>query len=92
MQHGAVRILRAPFGENERGNRTINLVATRSGRLLSATIVGAGALERIAAYALAISQRMNVRELSQPSFPALTRAEIGQQAAFGDFARSLTPP
>ena len=93
----AIRILRAPSGENERaeiereGKGTIKLVTTQSGRLLGATIVGRGAGERIAFYALAISKRLNVRDLAGPWLPALTRAEAGQQAALSDLVRGLTP-
>ena len=93
----SIRILRAPAGENERaeiereGKGTIKLVTARDGRLLGATIVGPGAGERIAFYALAISRRLNVRFLTDPWFPTLTRAEAGQQAVWGDLARGLTP-
>jgi pyruvate/2-oxoglutarate dehydrogenase complex dihydrolipoamide dehydrogenase (E3) component len=94
--HRRIRVLRAPFFENERaeiereGKGMIKLVTTRSGRLLGATIVGTGAGDLIGTYALALSKRMHVRELAGPVFPPLTRAEIGRQAALGGLSRGLT--
>lgn len=95
--HSAIRILRAPAGENERseidgeGKGTIKLVTAENGRLLGATIVGPGAGERIAFYALAISRGLNIRDLTGPWFPAFTRAEAGRHAVLSAATRSLTP-
>jgi pyruvate/2-oxoglutarate dehydrogenase complex dihydrolipoamide dehydrogenase (E3) component len=94
--HRHVRVLRAPFFENERaeiereGKGMIKLVTARSGRLLGATIVGSGAGELIGTYALALSKGMHVRELAGPLFPSPTRAEIGRQAALDGLSRGLT--
>src|SRR5262249_32815092 len=63
----AIRILRWPFEENDRAQAEgttkgyIKVITTRRGRILGATIVGAGAGELIATWALAVAQRLNVR-------------------------------
>jgi pyruvate/2-oxoglutarate dehydrogenase complex dihydrolipoamide dehydrogenase (E3) component len=96
VMHRHVRVLRAPFFENERaeiereGKGMITLVAARSGRLLGATIVGRGAGELIGTYALALAKRMHVRDLVGPLFPSPTRAEDGREAALGGLSRGLT--
>ncbi|MEX0590065.1 MAG: FAD-dependent oxidoreductase [Xanthobacteraceae bacterium] len=95
-QHRRIRILRAPFFENDRaeiereGKGMIKLVTARSGRIVGATMVGVGARELIGTYALAVARRMNVRNFINPLFPYPSRGEIGQQAALGDFASGLT--
>jgi pyruvate/2-oxoglutarate dehydrogenase complex dihydrolipoamide dehydrogenase (E3) component len=95
-QHGRIRILRAPFFENDRAEierdskGMIKLVTTRSGRIVGATIVGAGAGESIATFALAVAQRLNIRSLENPVFPYPSRGEAGQQAALGELASGLT--
>jgi pyruvate/2-oxoglutarate dehydrogenase complex dihydrolipoamide dehydrogenase (E3) component len=68
----------------------IKLVTTRSGRIVGATIVGAGAGESIGTYALAVAQRLNIRSLENPVFPYPSRGEAGQQAALGELASGLT--
>ena len=97
-RHGRIQILRWPFAENEasaiarEGKGMIKLVTTVRGRLLGVSIVGAGAGELIAPYALALSQRLHLSALAAPIFPHPTRGEIGQQAALSGLRGGLTSP
>ncbi len=98
QRHSAIRILRWPFHENDRAQTEretsghIKIVTSKRGKILGATIVGAGAGELIATWTLAVTQRMNIRALAGVVFPYPTRAEIGKRAAIDFFARSLTSP
>jgi pyruvate/2-oxoglutarate dehydrogenase complex dihydrolipoamide dehydrogenase (E3) component len=97
-RHRKIRILRWPFAENEasaiaqEGKGMIKLVTTERGKLIGATIVGPGAGEMIAPYALAVSRGLHLSALAAPAFPHPTRAEIGQQAALARLGGGLTGP
>lgn len=97
-QYSRVRVMRAPFRENERaeiereGVGTVKLVTTRWGRILGATIVGPQATEQIAPFSLAVVKRMNFRAFIYPVLPHPTLAEIVQQMVAGALARGLTLP
>jgi pyruvate/2-oxoglutarate dehydrogenase complex dihydrolipoamide dehydrogenase (E3) component len=97
-RYGRIQILRRPFAENEasviaqEGKGLIKLVTTSRGYLVGATIVGPGAGEMIAPYALAISRGLHLSALAAPMFPHPTRAEIGQQAALAGLRGGLTSP
>jgi pyruvate/2-oxoglutarate dehydrogenase complex dihydrolipoamide dehydrogenase (E3) component len=96
--HGRIRILRWPFAENEaavlaeQGKGFVKLIATERGRLVGATIAGAGAGDLIAPYALAISQRLHLSALAGPMFPHSARGAAGQQAALMGLRGGLTVP
>ena len=92
----AIRVLRWPYHENDRAQAEgetaghIKVVTDGRGRMLGATIVGAGAGELIATWALAISQRVNIRAFPGIIMPYPTLAEIGKRAAITYFTPSLT--
>jgi pyruvate/2-oxoglutarate dehydrogenase complex dihydrolipoamide dehydrogenase (E3) component len=92
------QVLRWPYHENDRaqtGRTTrghIKVITTRRGRILGATIVGHNAGELIAAWTLAIGQRLNIRAFATTVFPYPTLAEIGKRAAMTHYAASLTRP
>jgi pyruvate/2-oxoglutarate dehydrogenase complex dihydrolipoamide dehydrogenase (E3) component len=94
----SIRILRWPYHENDRAQAErqiaghIKIITTKSGRILGATIVGAGAGELIATWALAMSQRLNIRVFIGTVLPYPTLAEIGKRAGLTYFAASLTSP
>jgi pyruvate/2-oxoglutarate dehydrogenase complex dihydrolipoamide dehydrogenase (E3) component len=94
----AIRILRWPYRENARAQIEhqlighIKVITTRRGRILGATIVGASAGELIAPWALALSQRLNVRALAEASVAHPTLAEIGRRAAISYYGASWTGP
>jgi pyruvate/2-oxoglutarate dehydrogenase complex dihydrolipoamide dehydrogenase (E3) component len=97
-RHREVRILRAPFHDNDRAQAErdtrghVKVIATRKGVILGATIVGAHAGELIATWALALQQRLKVRALGELVVPYPTLAEAGKKAAIGYFTPNLTRP
>jgi pyruvate/2-oxoglutarate dehydrogenase complex dihydrolipoamide dehydrogenase (E3) component len=94
----AIRVLRWPFDENDRAQAEretkgyIKVITTKRGRILGTTIVGAGAGELIATWALAIAQRLNIRVFIGTVLPYPTLAEIGKRAGLTYFTASLTSP
>jgi pyruvate/2-oxoglutarate dehydrogenase complex dihydrolipoamide dehydrogenase (E3) component len=90
------RVLRWPYHENDRAQAErqtvghIKVVTDRRGRILGATIVGAGAGELITAWTLAISRRLNIRAFAGIIVPYPTLAEIGKRAAITYFTPGLT--
>ena len=89
-------MLRWPYHENDRAQAEretaghIKVVTDTKGRILGATIVGAGAGELITAWTLAVSQGLNIRAFAGIIVPYPTLAEIGKRAAITYFTPSLT--
>ncbi|MBI4922661.1 MAG: FAD-dependent oxidoreductase [Devosia nanyangense] len=86
-------VLRASYAENDlaragrEGMGVVKLIVARSGRILGAGIVGAGAAELAALFALAIGQNLDAAKLAtlaapHPSYAELARI-LGDQAAAG---------
>jgi len=89
-RHGdAIRVLRWPFSQNDRAiaeRRTdgfAKIVATRAGRILGATIIGAQAGELIQTWSLAVSAALTVAQVSRSVAPYPTYAETSIRAAQG---------
>jgi pyruvate/2-oxoglutarate dehydrogenase complex dihydrolipoamide dehydrogenase (E3) component len=97
-QSGVIRVLRWPYRENDRAQATgatnghIKIVTDRRGDILGVTIVGAQAAENIAAWTLAINQKLNIEAFAGVIVPYPTYAEVGKRAAMTYFTRSLTSP
>ena len=95
---GIIRVLRSAYRENGRAQATgatnghVKIVTDSRGDILGATIVGAGAAENIAAWALAINQKLNIEALAGVIVPYPTYAEVGKRAAMTYFTRGLTSP
>jgi pyruvate/2-oxoglutarate dehydrogenase complex dihydrolipoamide dehydrogenase (E3) component len=91
-----IRVLRWPYHENDRAQTEretvghIKVVADGRGKILGATIVGAGAGELITTWTLAISRGLHIRALAGIIVPYPTLAEIGKRAAVTYFLPSLT--
>jgi pyruvate/2-oxoglutarate dehydrogenase complex dihydrolipoamide dehydrogenase (E3) component len=98
QQHRSVRILRWPYHDNDRAQAErethghIKVVTTKRGRILGATIVGAGAGELISTWTLAINQGLKVRAMTDIIVPYPTLAEIGKRAAISFYTPGLTSP
>ncbi len=96
--HSAIRVLRWPLSENDRAQAErqtrghIKVITDKRGRILGASIVGAGAGELIATWSLALANRLNIRAMVAVVLPYPTRAEIGKRAAMGFFTPYLTSP
>lgn len=85
----AIRVLRWPFSQNDRAvaeRRTdgfAKIVASRSGRILGATIIGVSAGELIQTWSLAVSAGLTVAQVSRSIAPYPTFAETSLKAAQG---------
>lgn len=95
---GTARALTWHFSENDRavaeGDTTglIKLVIDKNARLIGAGIVGPGAGEMIALYALAIAERKKLSAIANLILPYPTRAEAGKRAAGAFYAEKLFAP
>ena len=91
-----IRVLRWPLSENDRAQAEretrghIKVITDNRGRILGATIVGAGAGELIATWALARANRLNIRAIAGTVVPYPTFGEIGKRAAISYFIPRLT--
>jgi pyruvate/2-oxoglutarate dehydrogenase complex dihydrolipoamide dehydrogenase (E3) component len=97
-QHGAIRILRWSYAENDRaqaereGHGLVKVITTARGRILGADIVGAHAGELIQPWVLAISRRLKISAMVGLVLPYPTLGEIGKRAAGAFFAPKLADP
>lgn len=91
----APRVLRWGFAENDRAQTErdtaglVKIVTGKSGRILGASILGAGAGDLILPWSLAISQKLKIRALAELIVPYPTRGEAGKRAAGGFYTPSL---
>lgn len=88
-----ISTLRWPFSENERARIEarpagfVKVLIDRKGRILGATIVGAGAGEALAPWCLAVSQGLTIDAMGDLTLPAPSRSEASRRAAM----QALTP-
>jgi len=86
-----VRVLRWPYAENDRAlaeRRTqghIKLIASRRGRILGVSIVGANAGELINTWSLALSKSLKISDIARFIVPYPTMGEVGKRAAITYF-------
>jgi pyruvate/2-oxoglutarate dehydrogenase complex dihydrolipoamide dehydrogenase (E3) component len=84
---GKINVLRWPYHENDRAqaeHRTaghIKVVTAKGGRILGVTIVGAEAGELIQMWVLAISQKLNIKAMTEWISPFPTLSEINKSVA-----------
>ncbi|EKF20640.1 dihydrolipoyl dehydrogenase family protein [Nitratireductor pacificus] len=96
--HRNVSVLRWPYAENDRAQAErktgglIKLVTDRKGRILGASIVGADAGEMINFWALAVSQKLGVRDVAGYVAPYPTMTEIGKRAAITYYSEAPRKP
>jgi pyruvate/2-oxoglutarate dehydrogenase complex dihydrolipoamide dehydrogenase (E3) component len=93
-----LRVLRWPFAENDRAQTErdteglVKVIAGRDRRILGASILGTGAGDLIAPWALAISQGLKIGALANLVVPYPTRSEAGKRAASSFFTPTLFSP
>jgi pyruvate/2-oxoglutarate dehydrogenase complex dihydrolipoamide dehydrogenase (E3) component len=97
--HGdEIRVLRWNFADNDRAQTErdtaglVKIVTRANGAILGATILGAAAGEQIAAWALAISQRLKIGAMANLIMPYPTRGEAGKRAAGSFYTPTLFSP
>ena len=97
-RHKEVRVLRWPYAENDRATAErhttglIKVVTDAKGRILGAGIAGHAAGEMANIWALAVSQKMSVRDIAGYVAPYPTMAEIGKRAATSFYAPTTRRP
>ncbi|WP_022727681.1 dihydrolipoyl dehydrogenase family protein [Fodinicurvata sediminis] len=95
QQGKKVEILQSTFAENDRArcehatDGFIKIVATRSGAVLGATIIGPQAGELILPWGLAIARRMKLSALAGIIAPYPTLSEISKQVAGSHYTPKL---
>jgi pyruvate/2-oxoglutarate dehydrogenase complex dihydrolipoamide dehydrogenase (E3) component len=93
--HGAIRILRWPYGENDRAQTEratlgfVKVIASKRGHVLGATIVGRQAGELIAPWILAIARGLKLGALASLVLPYPTLGEINKSVAGTFFTPAL---
>jgi len=98
VARGAPRVLRWRFTENDRAQTEhdtaglVKIVAGGNGRILGASILGAGAGDLILPWALAIAQRLKIGALANLIVPYPTRGEAGKRAAGSFYTPTLFSP
>ena len=95
-EHGAIRVLRWPFAENDRARvehsvaGLVKVIASPRGRVLGASILGAQAGELIQPWTLAIAQGIKLSTMAGTIAPYPTRGEASKRAAGGFYADTMS--
>ena len=93
-----IRVLRWSFADNDRAQTErdttgmVKIVTTAKGRILGASILGAGAGDQITIWALAIAQRLKIGAIANLVMSYPTRGEAGKRAAGSFYTPSLFSP
>ena len=89
-QYAAIKVLRWPFEENDRARAErdqrglVKVITTRQGKILGASIVGAGAGDLLAPWTMALGKGLPIADMAGVIAPYPTRGEASKRAA-GDF-------
>ena len=92
------RVLHWRFAENDRAQTeretegVVKIVTRSNGRILGASILGAGAGDLILPWALAISQKLKISAMANLIVPYPTRGEAGKRAAGSYYTPALFSP
>ncbi len=93
--HGAIRIVRFPFADNDRARAEgetdglVKVIATKRGIVVGAGIVGAHAGELIQSWILPIARAMHIKHVAGLILPYPTLGEANKRAAGSYFAPAL---
>lgn len=94
-RHGAIRILRWSFAENDRAQTErategfVKAIVGKGGRILGATIVGERAGEMIQLWTLAIGQKLKIGAIANMIAPYPTFGEASKRAAGSYYTATL---
>ncbi|WP_075214886.1 dihydrolipoyl dehydrogenase family protein [Mongoliimonas terrestris] len=97
-RHRTVRVLRAPYLENDRARTDrdtegfVKIITGAGGRILGAELVGPGAGETASLFALALAGRLKVSHLAGMIAPYPTLAEVAKRAAVTSYADTAKHP
>ena len=91
-------MLRWPYAENDRAQTErktagmIKLITTKRGRIVGASIAGAGAGEILNTMSLAVAKKLKVGDMTGFISPYPTMTEIGKRAATSALAPAARKP
>ena len=94
-RHGAIRVLRWPFAENDRArcerqpDGLVKVVATPRGKVLGASLVGPHAGELIHPWVLAVSKGLGLGAMAHMIAPYPTLGEVNKRAAGSFYTAKL---
>jgi pyruvate/2-oxoglutarate dehydrogenase complex dihydrolipoamide dehydrogenase (E3) component len=94
----APSVLRWPYHENDRAQAErvteghVKVVVDKKGRILGASIVGEHAGELIQMWALAISQKLKIKAMTEWVSPYPTLSEVNKRAAYRYYANAASSP
>lgn len=97
-RHGKIGVLRWPYHDNDRAQAErattghVKVVVSKRGQILGATIVGAQAGELIQMWALAVSQRLNIKAMTGFISPYPTLTEVNKRAAIKHYVTAPANP
>lgn len=97
-RHGAVRVLRWPFAENDRARAErltdgeVKIITTTKGRILGAAIVGARASDLIVPWTLALRKNLDISEFRDLVVAYPTYSEASKRAAVSFYAGQTRRP
>ena len=97
-EYGHANVLRWPYAENDRAQAErktaglIKLITTKRGRIVGASIAGAGAGEILNTMSLAVAQKLKVGDMTGFISPYPTMTEIGKRAATSALAPAARKP
>ena len=97
-KYGTVNVLRWPYAENDRAQAErktagmIKLITAKRGRIVGASIAGAGAGEILNTMSLAVAQKLKVADMTGFISPYPTLTEIGKRAATSALAPAARKP
>lgn len=95
---GKINVLRWPYHENDRAQAErethghVKVITSDKGKILGATIVGLHAGELIQMWALALSQNMKIKAMTEWISPYPTLSEINKRASIRYFATVPSNP
>ena len=96
--HGTINVLRWPYAENDRAQAErktagmIKLITAKRGRIVGASIAGAGAGEILNTMSLAVAKKLTVGDMTGFISPYPTMTEIGKRAATSALAPAARKP
>ena len=94
----APSVLRWPYHENDRAQAErvtkghVKVIVDKKGRILGASIVGEHAGELIQMWALAISQKLKIKAMTEWVSPYPTLSEVNKRAAYRFYASAAGSP
>ncbi len=95
-RHRKIKVLRFPYHDNDRAiaerktDGLIKVITDKKGNILGASIVGEQAGELIQMWSLALSAKLNIKQMTGFISPYPTYSEINKRVAYGFYTDKLS--